>query len=138
MKIKFYDIMEAFSFVNAGGLANNTAVLDNSTGKIYWRSEDTEINEIPEGLLDSETAIEIPQQNKFCLGTELVFSFVDSKIPDDYEKIQDIFNNRGAYSKFKGFLESKELLKDWYAFENESKEKAVREWCKDNGIKLID
>jgi len=138
MKIKFDDIMEAFSFVNAGGIANNSAVLDNSTGKIYWQSEDTEINEMPEGLLDSETAIEIPQKNKLCLGTELVFSFVNSKIPDDYEKVQDIFNKRGAYSRFKDLLESKEILEEWYAFENESQEKAVRQWCKDNGIKLID
>ena len=138
VEIKFDDIMEAFFFVNAGGLANHTAVLDNSTGEIYWQSEDSEINEIPEGLLDSEDAIEIPRKNELCLGTELVFSFVDSKFPNDYEKVQDIFNNRGAYSRFKDFLESKGLVKDWYAFENESQEKAVRKWCKDSEVKLID
>ena len=138
MKIKFDDIMEAFFFVNEGGLANHTAVLDNSTGKVYWQSEDSEINEIPEGLLDSKDAIEIPQKNELCLGTELVFEFAGAKIPDDYEKIQDIFSSRGAYSKFKDFLESKGLVKDWYAFENESQEKAVRKWCKDSEVKLID
>ncbi len=92
MKIKFDDIMEAFFFVNEGGLANHTAVLDNSTGKVYWQSEDSEINEIPEGLLDSKDAIEIPQKNELCLGTD----------------------------------------------GNESQEKAVREWCKDSEVKLID
>ncbi|MCK5851608.1 hypothetical protein KAH27_01150 [bacterium] len=84
-KFKFDDIMEAFFFVNAGGLANNTAVLDNSTGIIYWQSEDSEINEIP-----------------------------------------------------KGFLDSKEILEEWYKFEDESQKKALREWCTDNEIELID
>ncbi len=138
MKIKFDDIMEAFFFVNAGGLANHIAVLDNSTGKVCWHSEDSEINEIPEGLLDSEDAIEIPRKNELCLGTELVFEFAGAKIPDDYEKIQDIFNNRGAYSRFKDFLESKEILEEWYKFKDESQKKARREWCKENEIELID
>ena len=136
MKIKFDDIMEAFFFVNIGGFANHSAVLDNSTEKIYCHSEDSEINEIPEGLLDSEDAIEIPQKNVLGLGTQLVFNFVGDKIPENYEKVQDIFNSRGAYSRFKNFLESKKLLEEWYKYESESEETAIREWCKDNGIEI--
>ena len=140
MKFKFDDIMEAFTFVNfdESGIANQTAVLDNSTGKIYWDSEDTEIHEIPEGFLNSEDAIEIPKTNELGLGTELVFKFTDAKIPEYYEKVKCFFGSRGAYSRFKEFLKSKGLLEEWYKFEEEAQEEALREWCKDNEIELID
>jgi len=136
MKIKLENIKEAFDFVSFGLYGDHIAVLDKSTGKIYWDSESSEHHEIPEELLDSDHAIEIPHKNNLGLGNQLVFDFVRSNIPDDYERIREIFSSRGAYARYKDFLESKDLLQSWYDFESKAQEKALREWCKDNGIEL--
>ncbi len=44
--------------------------------------------------------------------------------------------NRGAYRRFKDFLEQKDLLQSWYDFENQRDEEALREWARDNKIEL--
>lgn len=64
------------------------------------------------------------------------FDFVLSNIPDDYDYVRNIFRKRGAYARCKEFLESKGLLQSWYDYENTAQEKALREWCHDNGIEV--
>ncbi len=49
-----------------------------------------------------------------------------------------MFRKKGAYGRFKHFLESNDMLQTWYDFENEQEEKALREWCKENGIEVSD
>jgi hypothetical protein len=137
MKIKYKDIEEAFDFVSFGFYGDHSAVLDRSTGKIYLKSESGDYHEIPKEILESDEAIEIPHKNDLGLGNQLVFEFVRSNIPDDYEHIRDIFSRRGAYARYKDFLDSKNLLQSWYDFENKAQEKTLREWCKDNGIDVI-
>jgi hypothetical protein len=136
MKIKFKDIEEAFDFVSFGFYGDHSAVLDKSTGQIYWDSDSGDLHEIPEEILESDDVVEIPHKNDLGLGTQLVFNFVRYNIPGDYERVQDIFSKRGAYARYKDFLESKGLLQSWHDFENKAQEKALREWCKNNGIEL--
>jgi hypothetical protein len=136
MKIKFEDIEEAFDFVSFGFYGDHTAVLDKSTGQIYWNSDSGDLHEIPDEILESNDAIEVPHKNDLGLGKQLVFDFVRSNIPGDYEHIRLIFSRRGAYARYKDFLESKDLLQSWYEFESKVQEKALREWCKDNEIEL--
>jgi len=52
------------------------------------------------------------------------------------EKIESIFSRKGAYSRFKAFLEGKEYLDKWYEYESQEREKALRIWCEDNAIKI--
>jgi hypothetical protein len=35
-------------------------------------------------------------------------------------------------------LESEKVLEKWYKFEAESVEKALRDWCAENGIRIIE
>lgn len=39
-------------------------------------------------------------------------------------------------ARYKVLLESKGQLEAWYEFENKATEKALRNWCKENGIEL--
>lgn len=136
MKINFEDIQEAFDFVNFGLYGDHTALLDKSTGQIHWHSESSDLDKIPEEILESSDVIEIPHKNDLGLGSRLVFDFVLGNIPDDYEYVRNMFKRRGAYARYKDFLESKGLLRSWNDFENTTQKLALREWCKDTGIEL--
>jgi len=136
MKIKFEDIQEAFDFVNFGLYGDHTALLDKSTGQIHWHSESGDLDEIPEAMWESDDAVEIPHKNDLGLGQQLIFDFVLSNSPEDYEHVRNIFRARGAYARFKDFLESKGLLQTWYDFENTAQKKALRQWCEDNRVEV--
>ena len=136
MKIKFEDIQEAFDFVNFGSYGDHTALLDKSTGQIHWQSESGDLHEIPEAMWESDDVVEIPHKNDLGLGQQLIFDFVLSNSPEDYEYVRNIFRARGAYSRYKDFLESKGLLQTWYDYENAAQKKALRQWCEDNGVEV--
>ncbi|RLB88927.1 MAG: hypothetical protein DRH50_14480 [Deltaproteobacteria bacterium] len=114
----------------------NTAVLCKDTGRILYRSEDAGIDEVADQDLNWENCIEIPHKYDLNLGRELVFEFVEMYLPDEYYRVRQIFRKRGAYSRYKRFLESRGMLDTWYEFENEREEQALRQWCKENGIEL--
>ena len=59
---------------------------------------------------------EIPHKNDLDLGQALVFEFAASHLPDEYDRVRDIFRRRGAYGRFKDLLDSKGLLETWYRF----------------------
>ena len=82
--------------------------------------------------------IEIPHKNDLDLGQSLVFDFVGANLPDDYHGVRDIFRRRGAYARFKELLAEKDLLEAWYQFEHEREQEALRSWCEENEIPLLD
>lgn len=138
MKVKFQDIALAFDYVSAGPRLENQAFLDRSTGKLYYHSDYTDdIDNIPDDI-DDPRFIGIPHKNDLNLGRVLVFDFVIKHLPEEIEYVESIFSRRGAYSRFKALLERKNMLDKWYEFENHHEEKALRAWCKDNGIDLED
>jgi len=136
--IKFSDIEDAILFVSSAGYGMHSALLCKDTGRILYRSEMGGLDEIGNEDLDSDTCIEIPHKNDLDLGQRLVFEFVESRLPDGYHRVQEIFRRRGAYGRFKDFLESKGLLQSWYDFENRRQEQALRDWCEENGIEISD
>lgn len=140
MSVKFGDLQLAFDFVNSGGLGENQAILDTQTGRLYWHSEigdNFEEDELPEDL-DGERCIEIPHKNELNLGRALVFDFVQQFLPDDYDDVRDIFRRRGAYGQFKAMLVRRGALDRWHDFSAKAEEAALRAWCADNAIELVD
>ena len=136
MVIEFKEIMFAFDFVSFGQMYENKAFLDKETGKIYWHSEfGDNIEELPEDIGDDKY-IEIPHKNTLGLGKPLVLDFTYEYLPNEAEKIEAIFRKKGAYSKFKAFLESKNLLDKWYEYESSTQERALRAWCGASGIRI--
>ena len=138
MKIKFSEIEDAFEFVGCAGHGEHTALLDKKDGKIYFRSEYSDFDEIPDEVYESDSVVEIPHKKSLDLGTRLVFRFVGEMMPDEYDTVHKIFSRRSAYAYYKDLLVVKEMLDSWYAYENAATQKAVREWCADEEIELTD
>jgi hypothetical protein len=52
--------------------------------------------------------------------------------------IESFFRQRGAYARFKAFLERHQLLDRWYAFEAVATRRALEVWAADNGFVVVD
>jgi len=134
---KFREIEDAMMFVSSSGYGENSAILDKSTGKIYYRSaygDSDEFEEFPEDEYNPDIHIKIPHKNDLDIGENLVFEFVEKFIPNAHERVEKIFRKRGAYSRYKDLLDSKGVLQKWYDFENQREQSALLQWCKESEI----
>ncbi|SEC07881.1 Uncharacterised protein family (UPF0158) [Rhizobiales bacterium GAS191] len=140
MPVSFKDLEFAFDFVSSGRLGENQAYISKETGKTYWRSDymDESVEELPEDIDDGEKYLEVPHKNDLDLGRTLVFDFVAAALPDDYEKVRDIFRSKGAYARFKDLLGYRKAVDRWHEFEAKATQDALRAWCKENAIELAD
>lgn len=136
MSIKFGDIEDAFLFVSMSSYEDNCAYIDVKNGKVIYRSESDEMDEIGDEEPDWESMVEIPHKNDLDLGQQLVFDFVEAHLPNEYDRVRGMFRGRGAYGRFKDFLASKGQLETWYDFENKREQEALRSWCEENQIPL--
>ena len=97
-----------------------------------------EEDECPDDLETSDRYIEIPHKTELDLGNNLALRFVEERLPGRYTDVDAFFRRRGAYARFKELLAAEGCLEEWYAFEAESTERALREWCKANEIHLAE
>ena len=139
MPVTMSELEAAFEFVSSDGGGMNEAFLCRRTGKIYWRSSDLsdELEELPDDLDESENYISIPGKRELDLGKPLVLDFAAAFMPDDFDKVRRIFAGRGAYRNFRMLLEEKDKLKEWYDFEAQATQRALRDWCEENSIEII-
>ena len=93
-------------------------------------------DEIPVDAEGSDDYLWIPHKNDLDLGKPLVMGFILNRSPDLYDQVTGIFRRKGAYGRFKGLLEQKELLEEWYAFEEAKTREALVQWCGENGVEL--
>jgi hypothetical protein len=97
-----------------------------------------DIDELEEAGVECDDMITIPHKNDLDLGHNLIFEFTASNLPDEYDRVREIFRHRGAYGRFKDLLDSKGLLDTWHDYENERETEALRRWCDKNEIELSD
>jgi Uncharacterised protein family (UPF0158) len=135
--VKYDELSEAFDFVSFGVPTEHQAYIDRRTGKIYWVSDAIE-DELPEDFDESDQYIAIPHKNDLDLGTSLALRFADESLPDQYRRIEGFFRSRGAYARFKDLLAAQGRLEEWYAFEAKCTEAALRKWCEENDIPIMD
>lgn len=133
---RFDDIQSAFLFISSAGYGLNSAVVRKDTGEVLYQSELSGIDEIGKRDLDPDQWVSIPHRNDLDLGQSLVFEFIEANLPDEYGAVRQIFKKRGAYGRFKVFLESKGLLERWRNFSDQREESALRQWCQEKGIDL--
>ena len=138
MPVSFRTIVESFEFVSSAQMYEHQAYLNKETGETYWHSEIGDDFEEPPEDLDDGKYIEIPHKNELDLGKKLVFDFVYRFLPDDAGEVESIFRKKGAYSRFKHLLAGRGALEQWYEFESTAEDRALREWCEDNGIETTD
>jgi hypothetical protein len=140
MPASFNDIRDAFEFVGTGGFGVHQAFLCRRTGKIYWHSEFSDIDEfndeLPDDIEDDEKYIAIPDKRELGLGKPLVLDFAREFLPRDFDEIQRIFDRKGAYRKFRALLQQRNAVDRWYEFEAKATERALRAWCEVNAIIL--
>lgn len=134
MSVAWDDILTAFEFVGAGD-SDNSTYLCRETGAIFWHTEiGDNFEELPDDIDDEAKYIALPSARDLDLGKRLVMLFADEELADHYDEVAQIFSRRGAYRRFRDLLTRTGALDKWYAFEAAAKEKALREWCAENGV----
>ena len=137
--VKYDDLSLAFDFVGYSPPMEHNAYISLDTGEIYLTSELRPMEEdVPDDLETSDRYIAIPHKNDLDLGRDLALRFVAQDLPGCYERAEGFFRRKGAYSRFKELLEAEQALEKWYKFEAESIEKALRDWCVENGIQILE
>jgi hypothetical protein len=137
--IPYAEISSAFEFVSSAAPAEHNAYVSLDTGQIHWVSELASMDEeVPDDLDTSDRYMAVPHKNDLDLGKNLVLRFAREEMPDSYDRVRGIFQRKGAYARFKDLLESKGLLERWYNFEEQARERALREWCEENDIQIIE
>jgi hypothetical protein len=137
--VKYEDLSAAFDFVSFAAPMEHQAYISIDTGTIHWISEVNALEEEPpEDLETSGRYVAIPHKNDLDLGSDLALRFAVEELPGLYERVEQFFRHRGAYARFKELLASEGCLDKWYAFEAESTERALRNWCTENDINLVD
>ena len=137
--VKFDELSHAFDFVGSAPPGENNAYISLDTGQIYWTSELSSLDEdIPDDLEASDRYLSVPHKTDLDLGGRLALHFAATELPECHDEVMAFFRRAGAYARFKELLESKGVLEQWYKYEAESIEKALREWCVGNGIQVIE
>ena len=108
--MKYDDIENAFYFISTSPPYEHSVLLCKESGEMYYISEMGDSDELPEDVDDPERYISIPHKNDLDMGNRLVMDFVTEFSPEDYQKVNDIFRRKGAYSRYKELLETRGLL----------------------------
>ena len=139
VSVKYDEILTAFEFVSFAAPLEHQAYVCSETGAIYWVSElSEEEEEVPDDLGESDRYIAIPHKNDLDLGSALALRFAAEELPTQYSRIEEFFRHRRAYARFKDLLAAEGCLDKWYAFEAEATERALRDWCKENNIEVVE
>ena len=137
--IAYEEISSAFEFVGSGAPMEHSAYICLDTGKIYWASELAPMDEeLPDDIDTSDRYLVVPHKNELDLGRNLALQFAAQELAGSYEQIASIFQRKGAYGRFKQLLEERGLLAKWYKFEAEATEQALRAWCAENDIRIVE
>ena len=138
-RVLLSDLILAFDFTSADAPVDHYAVIDPDSGAIHlWSEETTEDEGLPADIETSDRYLRVPDRRELDLGRDLALDFAAERLPGDYQTVVDFFRKRGAYGRFKDLLDSRGLLDQWHAFEERETESALREWCRENGIEVVE
>lgn len=139
MQYDFEKLLEAFEHTSFGGPDMVEAWLNRETGDVLLIGLADEIDPVPEDFYDREDKfLCLPDKRALDLGKPLALDFANQFLPQQAEQVDDIFHRRGAYSNFKNLLEQHDKLQQWYDVENQQQRQALREWCEQEGLSLIE
>lgn len=134
--VKYEDIEFLFEYVGSGRRFERSAYLNRRTGESYLISEPGDSDELPDDFDESDDYLGIPHSNDLDLGRNLVFEFIEHRLPFAIDQVHGFFQCAGAYGRFRDLLDRNGLLDDWHKFEADRARAAILEWCKENDIKL--
>jgi len=73
----------------------------------------------------------VPHKNDLNIGKNLALRFTDEQLPDSFAKVTGFFRQRGAYGRFKDFLDRQKQLQAWYDYEARAIEQALGKWSEE-------
>jgi Uncharacterised protein family (UPF0158) len=139
IRVSRFDLESAFEFASTGDIGESYAYLSKETGQIYLQSDLVgDLEDMPDDLEDDEKYLQLPHKKELGLGKPLVLAFAREFLPDDYDKVREIFSRRGAYARFKDLLQHREAIERWHDFEAKALQEALQEWCELNDVELTD
>lgn len=110
------------------------------TGEVLVRSEaiDEELAPLPDDIETSDRYVPVPRVGNLALGLELVFDFADAALPDDAERVRDMFKRAGGYREFSELVEQQGLSGHWHVFREAQTRAVLGAWCEQHGLQLAE
>lgn len=138
--VKADDLVMAMQWVS-DTFMDNEAYVCRETGKIYWVPGDHGMldepeEDVPDDIHDESKYVAVPGKYDLELGNQLVYDFADEFLPQHYDHVRGIFRRKGAYGRFKEFLQGKGLLEKWYDYSDRREVEALVEWGESNGLEV--
>jgi hypothetical protein len=138
VSVKWSELIDAFEFASFGSPGEGQAFIDLDTGALHCIADGIDLEEeVPADLESSDRYLALPHKTDLDLGRRLALSFAEQRLPQDFDRVLGYFHKRGAYSRFKELLDDRGVLKEWYAFEKDATERALRQWCDENEVRII-
>ena len=134
---KIDDLEMAIEAESASGFGEIRAYISKITGEVVMDAEEVSGEKCPmEDIEFHGDYIRVPSKRDLDLGQRLVWKFVEREIPGLYDRVREIFSRRGAYRRYKDFLEYNGILETWYNFESDEMRGAVLDWCDEHQIPI--
>jgi len=138
MKLSFAKMWNAFEETCFGESCSIAAYINKENGDVFIAHDlDDDLNDDnPEDLFENDIYFSLPYPTELTSGRELALQFASAEVRDHADEIYEIFEKRGAFSRFKHLLAHIGKLEDWYTFEQETQKKELREWFEVNEIDI--
>lgn len=133
------ELLIALEWVSAADASDNSAYVSRQSGQIFWDTDTGDLEEeLPDDVEDEALYARVPHKHDLDLGQRLVFRFIETNAAEAYDQVRGFFSKRGAYARFKDFLERRGLLDDWYSYEEQAAEAALREWAESEDLEVVE
>jgi hypothetical protein len=133
--VSFLDLNVALSWASASPQSINSAYISKATGSIHFASDGFDADEDrPEDVEDARLYWKVPSEKDLRLGRALINRFIDERLPEHWEAVQEIFRSRGAYARFEQLLRNEHQFEAWGKFEQAATESALLAWAEEQGI----
>ena len=131
------DLEDAVLIVSEPGTLDEAWVsLD--TGQVHIRSEqvDEELAPLPDDIDTSQRYVPVPHMSTLDLGLELVFDFADAAMPEEADRVRQMFKRSEAYRHFSELVEAHGLTDRWHDFREAQTRAVLAGWCQEHGLQL--
>ena len=136
MKINLSEIIEAIEFTND----MTHSFLDKVTGEIVTVNEfgmTSKEQEAVYDMLDEHGFYRLPDQYELN-GYNTMEKFIETLPSPARDRLEIAISDRGAFRRFKDEIRRLGVEKAWYQYEADENRRKAIEWCKENGIEIID
>ncbi|HEX9173704.1 MAG TPA: UPF0158 family protein [Telluria sp.] len=110
------------------------AWVQRSTGAVYVKSDLGDEEEQPDDLGTTDDYVEVPNQRDLDLGNAMAFAFTEAEMPQNYDRVREIFSKKGAYANFSRLLDASNARDKWHKFRDDQTRQALSDWCRENGL----